>query len=109
MTFRIRMPLKFCANLTFQFQEAASILDRYRLAKEVGFKGVESAFPYDVSIEELVEVQQETGLKQILLNIDTGTVKNGAYGCASFLNSMEDFKNNLNNTIKYARALNCKK
>lgn len=103
------MSLKFCANLSFQFQEASSILDRYRLAKAAGFQGVESAFPNDVSIEDLVEAQQETGLKQVLLNIDTGTVKNGAYGCASFLNSMEDFKKNLNNTIRYAKALNCGK
>lgn len=109
MSSRVKMPLKFCANLTFQFQEAPSILERYRLAKEAGFKGVESAFPQDVPLEELVAVHQETGLKQVLLNIDLGTVRNGAYGCASFLNSTEDFKKNLNNTITYAKALNCHK
>lgn len=103
------MPLKFCANLTFQFQETSSILERYRLAKKAGFKGVESAFPIGVGIKDLVSVQQETGLEQVLLNIDVGTVKNGAFGCASFLNSTQDFKNNLNNTIAFAKALNCQK
>lgn len=109
MSIRTKMPLKFCANLTFQFQEAKSILDRYRLAKEAGFKGVESAFPTDINLDELVEVQQETGLEQVLLNIDTGSVTNGSFGCASFLNSLDDFNKNLNNTIKYAKALNCEK
>lgn len=105
----LRMPLKFCANLTFQFQEASSILERYRLAKMAGFKGVECAFPVGVSLDELKSVQQETGLKQVLMNIDIGSVKNGSFGCASFLNSMQDFRHNLNNTIAYAKGLNCQK
>lgn len=103
------MPLKFCANLSFMFQETNSILERYRLAKNAGFKGVECAFPANVSLEELVQVQKETGLEQILLNIDLGDVPNGEAGCASFVNSTEHFKKNLENTIKYAKALNCKK
>lgn len=102
------MPLKFCANLTFLFNETESILERYRLAKTAGFKGVESGFP-NVSLDEVLAVQQETDLEQVLLNIDTGTVQNGAFGCASFVNSMDDFKKNLNNTVQYAKALKCKK
>lgn len=95
--------------MTFQFQETSSIIERYRLAKAAGFKGVESAFPNDVNLEDLKAVQQETGLEQVLLNIDTGTVKNGAFGCASFSNSMEDFRKNLDNTIRYAKELDCEK
>lgn len=103
------MPLRFCANLSFQFQETGSFVQRYRLARNAGFKAVESAFPDGVSLPELVAVQQETGLEQILFNIDNGTVVDGGFGCASFLNREDDFRNNLENTITYAKALDCKK
>lgn len=89
-------------------KETDSIVERYRLAKAAGFKAVECAFP-NVPLEELVAVQKETGLEQILLNMDLGTVKGGQAGCASFEDSLEDFKHNLNHTIEYAKALNCKK
>lgn len=103
------MPLRFCANLSFQFQESSSFVERYRSAKFAGFKAVESAFPVGVSVQELVTVQQETGLQQILFNIDNGTVVDGGFGCASFLNAESEFRDNLENTITYAKALNCQK
>lgn len=103
------MVLRFCANLSFLFQIAPLLLDRYQLAKDAGFKGVESAFPTNVNLNDLVRVQQQTGLQQILLNMDTGNILNGEFGCASFLNSANDFASVLNNTITYAKALNCQK
>lgn len=102
------MSLKFCANLAFQFNETESVIERFRLAKAAGFKAVELAFP-NVELNELVAVKEETGLEVILMNIDSGDVPNGTFGCASFTNSCEDFKKNLNNTIRYAKALECKK
>lgn len=101
--------MKFCANLSFMFvQESSSIVERYRLAAAAGFKGVESAFP-NAKLDDLVAVQRETGLEQVLLNMDVGNVTGGEAGCASFVDSFDDFKNNLDNTISYAKALNCKK
>lgn len=102
------MPLKFCANLAFQFNETESVIERFRLAKAAGFKAVELAFP-NVGLEELVAVKEETGLEVVLMNIDSGNVPNGAFGCASFVNSCEDFRKNLVNTVRYAKALECKK
>ena len=67
------MSLKFCANLSFMFQsETSDLLERYRLAKNAGFKAVEVAFPYDISKELLGEVKERTGLKQVLLNTSPG-------------------------------------
>ena len=41
--------LKFCANLTTMYvKETSSLIQRYSLAKESGFKAVECAFPYDI-------------------------------------------------------------
>ena len=49
--------LKFCANLSMMYaKEAPSLLDRYTLAKSFGFKGVECAFPYEFSKEDLIKV-----------------------------------------------------
>lgn len=91
------------------FQEADSIVERYRLAKAAGFKGVECAFPGNVELKDLVAVQRETGLEQVLLNIDLGNVPHGEAGCASFVDSAEHFRSNLLKTIEYAKELNCKK
>lgn len=67
------MALKFCANLNFLFAEnSASMLERFRLAKSAGFRAVENSFPFDVSVDDAVRVQKETGLEVVLLNICTG-------------------------------------
>jgi hydroxypyruvate isomerase len=66
------MPLKFCANLSFMFQETASLLERYRLAKDAGFRAVECAFPYVHSIEEVVAAQKNANVEQILINVFVG-------------------------------------
>jgi hydroxypyruvate isomerase len=92
------------------FHEANDFVDRFRLAKKAGFHGVECGFPpLEVTLDQLVKVRQETGLKQVLLNISTGTVPNGQFGCASFPGEEEAFKANLQETLTYAKALDCKK
>jgi len=45
---------KFAANLTFLFTELA-FLDRFKAARDVGFRAVEFMFPYDYEKEELVK------------------------------------------------------
>ena len=70
------MPLKFCANLSFMFQnETSNILERYDMAKDFGFRGVEVAFPYDIDIEKIVEVKERCKMKQILLNAFPGEIR----------------------------------
>ena len=77
------MSLKFCANLSFMFQsETSDLLERYRLAKNAGFKAVEVAFPYDILEEVLKEVKERTGLEQVLLNTFPG--KNYNRKCTEF-------------------------
>ena len=69
------MPLRFCANLSFMFQsESSDLLERYRLAKNAGFKGVEAAFPYDIDKNDLAEIKEKCGLEQVLLNAYPGKV-----------------------------------
>ncbi|XP_052888888.1 putative hydroxypyruvate isomerase [Anopheles moucheti] len=102
--------LRFSANLNFMFLEAGSFLDRYRAAKRAGFDGVEGPFPpAEISVDELVAVQKETGLKQILMNIALGDVPGGQLGCAALPGWESEFLVNLNRTIEYAKAVGCRK
>lgn len=64
--------MKFCANLSFMFAEASSILERYALAKDAGFKAVESGFPFGFSLEQVRNAKQSAGLQQIAINLKTG-------------------------------------
>lgn len=66
------MSLKFASNLSFMFTEASSIIERYKLAKEAGFRAVESGFPFGFSIKDVSEAQKNAHVEQILINVFTG-------------------------------------
>lgn len=66
------MPLKFCANLNFLFTEIDNLKDRYAAAKSAGFTAVELGNAYDVSMEELQQCAQQTGLEHALINVFPG-------------------------------------
>lgn len=101
------MPLKFCANLSFMFQETTSLLERYQLAKDVGFRAVECAFPYVHSVDEVVAAQKKANVEQILINVFVGDVTKGELGFASIPGAEEKFNDSLNLAVKYAKALKC--
>ncbi|GLH10955.1 Putative hydroxypyruvate isomerase [Gryllus bimaculatus] len=101
------MPLKFCANLSFMFQETASLLERYGLAKQAGFRAVECAFPYDFSTEDVVAAKKNAGVEQVLINVFVGDVTKGELGFAALPGQEEEFKNSISLAIKYAKALEC--
>lgn len=69
---RLKMSLKFCANLSFMFQEYPTLLARYNKAREAGFRGVECAFPYDLDLDELVAVKENAEVEQVLINAPPG-------------------------------------
>lgn len=62
---------RFCANLAFLFPEKP-LLERYKLAKDAGFKAVETGFPLGLSKEEVVAAKNANELKQVLINTYTG-------------------------------------
>lgn len=66
------MALKFASNLSFMFTEAPSIIDRYQLAKQAGFKAVESGFPFGFSVQQVATARKKADVEQILLNVFTG-------------------------------------
>lgn len=67
------MSLRFCANLNFLFCEnGGTILEKFRLAKGAGFRGVEIACPDQFSKVEVATVQKENDLQVILMNVSLG-------------------------------------
>lgn len=104
-----KMSAKFTSNLSFMFTECPNIVGRYKLAKDAGFRAVESGFPFGFSIKEVVEAKTKADVDQILINVFTGDVTTGALGFAAVPGKEEAFKNSIELTIKYAKALCCKK
>ncbi|CAK1545583.1 unnamed protein product [Leptosia nina] len=101
--------MKFCANLSFMFSEGATILERYALAKEAGFKAVESGFPFGHTLEEVKQAKENAGIEQVLINIKTGDVTKGELGVTAVPGKEKEFQANLRETIDYANALGARK
>lgn len=67
------MPLRFCANLNFLFCEnGANIFEKIHLSKSAGFHGIEIAFPFQFTKEEVSAVQKENDMNVVLMNISLG-------------------------------------
>lgn len=103
------MPLKFAANLSLMFKESGSIVERYCAAKNNGFSAVEAQFPYDTPPDALSNAIATTGLEQTLINSYPGDLSAGDIGFAAKPECIEEFKKSLDLTLKYAKAIKCKR
>lgn len=103
----MKMGLKFCANLSFMFQETSSLLERYQLAKESGFSGIECASPYDYPLQQVVDTKEKNELKQVLINVPIGNVSEGELGFAALPEKTERFFESFNRSVEYAKGLKC--
>jgi hydroxypyruvate isomerase len=65
---------KFSSNLSFMFQETPLLIDRYQLAKDAGFKAVESGFPLGFTVEQVAEAKRNANIDQALINVYTGII-----------------------------------
>ncbi|KAL4702704.1 hypothetical protein ACJJTC_011569 [Scirpophaga incertulas] len=101
--------MKFCANLSFMFTEVSSIIERYALAKEAGFKAVETGFPFGYTLEQVKLAKENSGLEQILINLRTGDVSKGELGVTAIPGKEHEFKDSLKVTIEFAKTLKAKK
>ncbi|CAG9760401.1 unnamed protein product [Ceutorhynchus assimilis] len=100
--------IKFCANLSFLFKDKP-FLERYASARKAGFQAVESGFPYGFSKEEVVNAKNAAGIEQILINTLTGDVTKGEVGYAAIPGKEIEFKDSIQTTIEYAKALGARK
>jgi len=97
---------RFNANLTMLFNEL-DFLDRFRAAKDAGFKGVEYLFPYAYPVQELLERLQLNGLTQVLHNLPAGDWAGGERGIACLPDRVGEFQDGVGQAIDYAQALGC--
>jgi len=98
--------VQFAANLSMLFSEF-DFLDRFELASQSGFKGVEYLFPYDHEESVLAEILKVNDLIQVLHNLPSGDWENGERGIACIPDRVDEFKSGVENAIRYAKALNC--
>ncbi|CAH0402520.1 unnamed protein product [Chilo suppressalis] len=101
--------MKFCANLAFMFTETSSILERYALARDAGFKAVETGFPFGHTLQAVKQAKENAGIEQVLINLLTGDVTKGELGVTAVPGKENEFQSNLNYTIEFAKAVNAKK
>ena len=68
------------------------------------FKGVECAFPYEYSKEDLTNAKTDE-LEQVLINTDPGS----PLGYAALVGHEDKFITSLEKSIEYCNALKCKR
>jgi len=100
--------MKFAANLGFLFvKEAPKIVDRYQLARLAGFSAVEVPFPYEIPLEDLVSAKAAADIQQVLINAYPGDLKKGELGISIYSERRYEFRESLELSIRYLKALDC--
>ncbi|XP_061744740.1 putative hydroxypyruvate isomerase [Nerophis ophidion] len=102
-------PLRFCANLSWLFTELPDVSQRMFAAAAAGFQAVEAAWLYDSDPEELRRAREATGLQVVLINTPPGDLKAGDLGLGAVPGREAEFKQGLDQTLKFAKALDCKR
>lgn len=95
---------RLAANLSMLFTEQ-SFLDRFAVAANAGFKGVEYLFPYDFDAAEIKARLDDCGLTQVLFNLPAGNWDKGERGIACHPDRFEEFRASVERAIDYARVL----
>jgi hydroxypyruvate isomerase len=96
--------MKLAANLTMLFTEA-DFLDRFALAAQAGFRGVEFLFPYAYSASLLAEKLDAHRLTLVLHNLPAGDWAGGERGIACHPGRRAEFEDGVGRAIAYAEAL----
>ena len=97
---------RFNANLTMLFNEV-DFLDRFKAAKDAGFKGVEYLFPYPYPKDDIAERLEANGLTQVLHNLPAGDWGKGERGIACLPDRVGEFQDGVGKAIEYAQELQC--
>ena len=100
--------INFSANLSMMFNEV-NFFERFDLAKEYNFTGVEYLFPYEYQVERIQSALEKNDLKQILFDLPAGDWDSGDRGIAVQPNRVGEFQDSVEVAIEYAKALNCKR
>ena len=97
---------RFAANLSMLFTEVP-FPDRFALAAEAGFRGVEYLFPYPWEPQLLKGKLEQHNLTQVLFNMPPGDWDAGERGIACLPDRTDEFREGVAEAIGYAHALGC--
>jgi hydroxypyruvate isomerase len=92
------------ANLTLLFNEVA-FPERFKAAADAGFKAVEFLFPYAWPALDIKEWLDEANLELVLFNAPPGDWNAGERGLACHPDHVDEFKENVELALDYAKAL----
>ena len=95
---------RFAANLTMLFTEVP-ILDRFAVAAEAGFEGVEILFPYDVAAPDLSRAAIAAGLDIVLINAPPPNWAGGPRGFAAVPELKDRFRRDFERSLRVAQVL----
>ena len=96
--------LKFSANLSVLFTEL-DLIDRFKAAKDSGFKAVEIQFPYTLPANSIKQQLLENDLKLVLFNVAADDLLQGGEGLACVPEKQVLFKQALQQCKDYAEIL----
>lgn len=88
-------------NLDWHFTNERDLLKRYKIASNWGFTAIETANPYVVDAEQISDILAQNALKQVLIN------SRDSLACRP--EKRKEFEESLEQSIHYAKMLNCKR
>jgi len=98
---------RLAANLTMLFTEV-DFLERFALAAQAGFRGVEFLFPYAHQAQDIAARLDAWRLELVLHNLPAGDWAAGERGIACHPGRRAEFEDGVGAAIVYARALGVK-
>lgn len=96
---------QFAVNVSTIFTEVPFI-ERFQKVKEFSFSRVECQFPYSERTERIREELEKHQLLLVLINLPAGNWEKGERGLAIFPDRIHEFKQSVDEGIRYATALN---
>lgn len=96
--------IRSAANISMLFDEMP-FLERFTAAKAAGFDAVEILFPYEAPIERLCAAKAAAGLPVVLINTPPTDWAAGARGWAAVPRQERRFREDFEQALRYARAL----
>jgi hydroxypyruvate isomerase len=85
----------------------ADFVERFRLAKEAGFKAVEFWWPSGENLGQVESAIKDAGLEVALFNFDAGDMPNGDRGLVSDPERRQEFRDNVPVALELARSVGC--
>jgi hydroxypyruvate isomerase len=99
--------VRFCVNVSILFTEAP-LLERFRLAREAGFRAVELWWPRGEDPAAVAAAVADAGVEVVLLNFDAGDMAAGDRGLVSDPARREAFRANVPVALGLASEVGCR-